>query len=453
MKKLLLFFFVTLFSSNFIFGQDKKVIDKIIANVGSEYVLLSDLEQVYAQMSEERGYLPEEAKCNLFENLIASSLMLNQARLDSIEVGDEEVEAQLSARIDQILGYMGGDVRQFEDFYGQSTAEVKSRFREDLKNKLLVERMQATVMQDATVTPSEVKAFYARIPQDSLPYFNSEVELGEIVYKPQVNQAEKDRTKAALEDIRKRILEGGEDFAELAKKYSADLGSGQQGGNLGWAKRGSYVPEFEATAYNLEKEEYSEVIETDFGFHFMQLLDRRGNSINVRHILLRPRLTDEDKTRALGILDTVKNYIAHDSLSFSFAVKLYSDKDQQSFNNDGRMVNPKTGNTFFEIADLDPDIYFTIDTMQVGDISQPIEFEERGEVMYRLIYLQSRTDPHRANLKQDYSKIRTGAIEERKAQFMSSWIEEKIGSTYIRIDKAYQGCPNLIKWQEDSIRP
>ena len=453
MKKIVLFFFVILMASNFLLGQDKKVIDKIIANVGNEYVLLSDLEQVFAQMSEERGYVPEEAKCNLFENLIASSLMLNQARLDSIEVGDEEVEAQLSARIDQILSYMGGDVRQFEDFYGQSTAEVKSRFREDLKNKLLVERMQGNVMQDATVTPSEVKAFYARIPKDSLPYFNSEVELGEIVYKPRVNEGEKDRTKAVLEDIRKRIVEGGEDFAELAKKYSADLSSGQQGGNLGWAKRGSYVPEFEATAYNLEKEEYSEIIETDFGYHFIQLLDRRGNSINVRHILLRPNLTEDDKIRSLGILDTVRNLISVDSLKFSYAVKIYSNKEQQSFNNDGRMVNPKTGNTFFEIADLDPDIYFTIDTMKVGDISQPIEFEEREEIMYRVIYLQSRTDPHRANLKQDYNKIRTGAIEERKAQFMSSWIEEKIGSTYIKIDRAYQGCPNLIKWQEDSIRP
>jgi len=453
MKKLLLFFFVVLIASNFMLGQDKKVIDKIIANVGNEYVLLSDLEQVYSQMSEERGYIPEEAKCNLFENLIASSLMLNQARLDSIEVGDEEVEAQLSARIDQILSYMGGDVSQFEDFYGQSTAEVKSRFREDLKNKLLVERMQGSVMQDATVTPSEVKAFYARIPKDSLPYFNSEVELGEIVYKPKINQEELDRTKTALEDIRTRVIEGGEDFAELAKKYSADLGSGQQGGNLGWAKRGNYVPEFEATAYNLEKDEYSEVIETDFGFHFMQLLGRRGNSINVRHILLRPKLTEEDQIRTLGKLDTIRNLITNDSLSFSYAVKLFSDKEQQSFNNDGRMVNPKTGNTFFEIADLDPDIYFTIDTMKIGEISQPIEFEERGDIMYRLIYLQSRTDPHRANLKQDYNKIRTGAIEERKAQFMSSWIEEKIGTTYIKIDQVYEGCPNLLKWQEDSIRP
>ena len=452
MKKIFLFFFVVLIASS-VFGQDKKVIDKIVANIGNEYVLLSDLEQVYVQMSEERGFVPEEAKCNFLENLVASSLMLNQARLDSIEVGDEEVEAQLNARIEQILGFMGGSVKQFEEFYGQSTAAVKSRFRDDLKNKLLVERMQATVMQGATVTPSEVKAFFARIPKDSLPYFNSEVELGEIIYKPKINKEEKEKTKAALEDIRTRVIDGGEDFAELAKKYSADLGSGSQGGNLGWAKRGSYVPEFEATAYNLEKNEYSEVIETDFGYHFMQLLDRRGNTINVRHILLRPTLTEADKDLALAKLDTIRNFIMNDTLTFSLAVKLFSDKEQQSFNNDGRMVNPKTGNTFFEIADLEPDMYFAIDTMQVGAISSPIEFDARGELQYRLIYLQSRTDPHRANLKQDYDKIRTAAIEERKAQYMSDWVEEKIGNTYINIDKSYQACPNLLKWQKDSIRP
>ncbi len=451
MKKIILFFVVVLIGTNLL-GQDKKVIDKVIANVGNEYVLLSDLEQSFAQVSEERGFLPEEAKCSILENLIASSLMLNQAKLDSIEVGDEEVEAQLNARIEQILGFMGGSVKQFEEYYGQTTAEVKSRFRDDLKNKLMIERMQSFMMQGATVTPSEVKAFFGRIPVDSLPYFNSEVELGEIVYKPVINEEERQKTKAALEDIRKRVLEGGEDFAVLAKKYSQD-GSANQGGNLGWAKRGSYVPEFEATAYNLEKEEYSEVIETDFGYHFMQLLDRRGNSISVRHILMRPVLMEDDKNKALGVLDTVKNLVQSDSLSFAYAVKLFSDKEQQSYSNAGRMTNPQTGNTFFQIADLDPDTYFTIDTMEIGEVSAPIAIEERGETKYRLLYLQSRTEPHKANLKQDYNKIKTAAIEERKAVFMSDWIEEKINSTYIRIDKSYKGCPNLSKWQEDSMRP
>ncbi|MEM6963347.1 MAG: peptidylprolyl isomerase [Bacteroidota bacterium] len=451
MKKITLFLSIFLAVIN-LTAQDKKVIDKIIANVGNEYVLLSDLEQSFAQMSEERGFLPEEARCDILESLIASSLMLNQARLDSIEVSDEEIEAQLNARIDQILGFMGGSVKQFEEYYGQSTAEVKRRFRDDLENKLLVERMQMQVMSEASVTPSEVKAFFGRIPKDSLPYFNSEVELGEIVFKPQINKEEREKTKAVLEDIRRRVLEEGEDFADLARKYSAD-GSANQGGNLGWAKRGTYVSEFEATAYNLEIGEYSEVIRTEFGYHFMQLMDRRGNSTLVRHILLRPQLTDEDKITALNTLDTIRNLIETDSMSFSIAVKLFSDKDQQSYNNDGRMVNPKTGNTFFEIADLDPTTYFTIDSMEVGEVSVPLEVDMRGDIMYRLVYLQSRTDPHVANLKQDYDKIRTAAIEERKAQFMSNWIEERIGATYINIDKDYRGCPNLTKWREDAIRP
>ena len=450
MKKIFLFFAIALISTQ-VFAQDKKVIDKVIANVGNEYILLSDLEEMYSRVSAEQAGLPPEARCNFLENQLATNLLLNQAKLDSIVVGDTEVEAQLDARIEQILGWMNGDIKQFEDYYGQTVPEVKSRFREDLKNQLLVERMQGKVMVDATVTPSEVKAFFDRIPKDSLPYFNSEVELGEIVFKVLISDEEKMKAKDKLEDIRKQVIEGGADFAELAKTYSADLGSGRAGGELGWSKRGSFVPEFEATAYNLEEGGYSEVIETEFGYHFLNLLGRRGNSVNVRHILIKPEVTEKDKQTTLGKLDSIRHLVEIDTLSFSYAVKLFSDKKQQSYNNDGRMVNPKTGNTFFEIADLEPDIYFTIDTMEVGKISVPIEFEERGEVAYRLIYLQSKTDPHKANLKQDYDKIRTAAIEERKAVFMSDWIEGKINSTYIHIDEAYKGCPNLSNWVPDWV--
>ena len=445
MKKIFLFFAIVLFTTQ-IWAQDRRVIDKVIANVGNEYVLLSDLEEMYSRVAAEQGGLPEEARCSFLENQLATNLLLNQAKLDSIIVGDTEVEAQLDARIEQILGWMNGDIKQFEDYYGQTVSEVKSRFREDLKNQILVERMQGKIMADATVTPSEVKTFFDKIPKDSLPYFNSEVELGEIVFKVLVSEEEKMKAKNKLEDIRKQVIEGGADFAELAKTHSADLGSGRAGGELGWSKRGSFVPEFEAAAYNLEEGGYSEVIETEFGFHFLNLLGRRGNSVNVRHILIKPEVTEEDKQTTLGKLDSIRHIIAIDTLSFSYGVKLFSDKKQQSYNNDGRMVNPKTGNTFFEIADLDPDTYFTIDTMEVGEISSPIEFEERGEIAYRLIYLQSKTNPHKANLKQDYDKIRTAAIEERKAVFMSDWIEGKINSTFIQVDESYKGCPNLQNW-------
>ena len=401
----------------------REIIDKVVATIGGELVLLSEVEEQHALMEAQSGVLPADARCNIMDQLMASKLLVNQAKLDSIEISDEEVEAQLDARIERILGFMNNDVTQFETYYGQTINEVKAQFREDLKSQILADRMRSQVMASVTVTPSEVKQFFSSIPLDSLPYFNSEVEVGEIVYKPEVNKEERQKTIEKLESIRQRIIDG-EDFAELAAKYSDD-GSARAGGDLGWAKRGKYVPEFEAAAFKLEKEEISPVVESEFGFHLIQMLERRGNSIHVRHILIKPELTDADLEKAKAHLDSVRQLLTTDSLTFSQAVKLYSNEDVQSYNNDGRMVNPATGNTFFEIGDLDPDIYFTIDTMEIGAISQPFQFRDQvGDVYFRIVKLQSRTKPHKANLKQDYSKIQKAAIESKKSEYISNWIKE-----------------------------
>ena len=430
----------------------REVIDKVVATIGGELVLLSEVEEQHALMEAQSGVLPEGARCNIMAQLMASKLLINQAKLDSIEVSDEEVEAQLDARIERILGFMNNDVAQFEAYYGQTINEVKSQFREDLKNQILADRMRSQVMASVTVTPSEVKKFFSSIPADSLPYFNSEVEVGEIVYKPKVNPEERKKTIEKLESIRQRILDG-EDFADLASKYSDD-GSARGGGDLGWAKRGKYVPEFEAAAFKLEQNEISPVVESEFGFHIIQMLERRGNSIHVRHILIKPELTDEDLEKAEAHLDSVRQLLMADSLTFSQAVKLYSDEDVQSYSNDGRLVNPATGNTFFEIGDLDPDIYFTIDSMEVGSFSKPFEFRDQvGDIYYRIVQLQSRTSPHKANLKQDYSKIQKAAIEAKKSDFISQWIRDKVDATYINIDPLFNDCPVLEKWKEKDIRP
>ncbi|MCH2081986.1 MAG: peptidylprolyl isomerase [Saprospiraceae bacterium] len=436
------------------FAQQKTVIDKVISTIGGELILLSEVEEQHALMAAQNGQLPADARCGIVENIMVSKLMLNQAKLDSIEVGEEEVEAQLNARIERILTFMNGDISQFEAYYGQSIGEVKEQFREDLRSKITVDRMRGNILSSVTVTPSEVKKFFSGIPVDSLPYFNSEVEVGEIVYKPKVNAIERKKAVDKLEGIRKRILEGGEDFAELAQTFSDDA-SARAGGDLGWAKRGKFVPEFEAAAYRLEENEVSDVIETDFGFHILQLLERRGNSIRVRHILVKPEITDADLELARIHLDSVRNLIMWDSLTFSQAVKRYSDEDVQSYNNDGRIINPGTGNTFFEIGDLDPDIYFTIDTMAVESLSKPFEFADQiGETMFRIVQLQSRTAPHKANLQQDYSKIQAAAIESKKNEFINNWVEEKINSTFISIDGMYDGCPNLDEWEKrKDIRP
>lgn len=446
------FFLILLLTASAAFSQE--VIDKVIAQVGGELVLLSEVEDQYALLaSRETGEMPPEARCYITDQIMASKLLVNQAKLDSIEVTDEEVEAQLDARFQQILQYMNGDVKQFEEYYGQTIPEVKEAFREDLKNQLLAERMRGQIMADIKVTPSEVKAFYAQIPLDSLPYFNAEVEVGEIVIKPVVNEAEKTRAREELVELRKQITEGA-DFAELAQEHSDDFGSARIGGDLGWAQRGKFVPEFEAAAYRLQAGEMSPVFESPFGFHILQLLERRGNSIRTRHILIRPEMTQADLDKAENLLDSVRILVLNDSLSFSKAMKEYGYEETQSYNNDGRMVNPNTGDTFFEIGDLEPDVYFAVDTMQVGGISAPFTFQDQGgDPYFRIVQLRNRTQPHKANLKQDYNKIKKAAIQAKQAEFIEDWVQRTINSTYIQLDENRGKCEVLAKWKKDGVSP
>ena len=424
------------------------IIDKVISKVGGELVLLSELEEQFAYAaSQKEGGIPPEAKCVILEQILAQKLLLNQSRLDSIEVSDDEVETQMSARFDRILQMMGGDVTQFESFYGQSIPQAQETMRGELKNQLLTERMRSQVLNSINVTPSEVKAFFARIPKDSLPYFSSEVEVREIVMKPEVNEEQDRLAREKLENLRKRVIEGGEDFADLARKFSDDPGSARLGGDLGMTKRGSFVPEFEAAAYNLEAKGFSKVIKSEFGYHFIQLLERRGNSIYTRHILIKPEITEADLELTVQRLDSVRMLVASDSITFSIAVKRYSNDKVQSYNNDGLLVNPQSNNAIFEQGDLDTDIYFTIDSMEVGDISAPFMYlDPRGEQLFRIVMLQSRTDPHVASLATDYSKIQQAAVNEKKSEYITSWVDERVDATFIDIDKEYMGCPSLGKW-------
>lgn len=447
--------FVLLFSllSMVAFSQ-RQVIDKVVSQVGGELILLSEIEEQHAMLESQQGVLPDNARCFVLDQVLVQKLLINQAKLDSIIISDEEVEAQLGARIDRILTLMGNDVQQFEDYYGQTVAQVKVQFREDLKNQILSERMRGQIMSDVTVTPSEVKAFFAQIPADSLPYFNSEVEIGEIVMIPKTNDVEKVKARQKLESLRQRIVENGEDFAELAGKFSDDFGSGRGGGDLGWTRRGQFVPEFEAAAYNLEPGELSDLVESEFGFHLIELIERRGNSIHTRHILIKPKITDADLAKTERLLDSVRNLIVNDSITFSFAVKRFGNDKVQSYNNDGRMVNPRSGNTFFEIGDLETDIFFVIDTMDLEQISEPFQFaQQSGEKAYRILLLQARTKPHQANLALDYSKIQDAAIEAKKNKFTDSWIDQKVYSTFIKIDERYNDCDVLDKWRKDVKKP
>jgi peptidyl-prolyl cis-trans isomerase SurA len=449
MKQIITILLLFLISSVSTFAQ-KKLIDKVVAQVGGELILLSDVENEYNYMASVRQMDGEEVKCMILEQIMASKILVTQAKLDSIVATEDEVEAQLDARMDQILRQMGGDEVMFENYYGKTVAEMKNIYRDDIQAKILTEKMQANLISNIEITPSEVVEFFNRIPADSLPYFNSEVEIGEILLKPQLNTEEKAKSRAKLEEIKKQIEEGA-DFAELAKKHSDDFGSGRSGGDLGWQKRGTFVPEFEAAAFSLKMGEYSDIVETEFGYHLIQLLERRGNTIKARHILIKPEITGADIEKARERLDSIRTLIVEKDMKFETAVKLFSDENSTSYHNNGRMTNPVNQSTFFETKDLSPEIYFAIEDLEVGGISEVLEITgPTGETQFQLVKLISKTRPHKASLKEDYSKIQSFAKESKKNEYINNWLDSKIKNTYIYLDDGYtSGCPNLSIWENN----
>lgn len=431
------------------------IVDKVVAKVGSEFVLLSEVEDQYAYSLTQDPTLGDEIKCQILDNLIAQKLIIYQAKLDSVEVSDQEVEAQLELRFDNILRQMNGDEEFFADYYGAGVAEMKERYREDQRQQILAERMQMKLINSVTITPDEVQQFYDRIPQDSLPYLDSEVELGELVIKPIVNDEQKAISKEKLENITQKIVSGEESFEAMALKYSMDPGSGARGGDLGFAKRGSYVPEFEAAVFSLKEGEMSEIVETEYGFHLIKQIERRGNNVRARHILIKPDLTETDLAKARAHLDSIKNLIEIDSITFINAVKRFGDKKAESYSNNGRIKNRATGNNFFRTDELDPDVYFEIIDLEPGKLTKVLEDKDLGgELQYRIIQLQSITKPHKANLQQDYDKISLYAKEGKKAEYFSNWVIEKMDETFIEVISLYKDCENLTKYiKENPIKP
>ncbi len=427
-------------------AQDTLILDKIVAKVGGEVIFHSDVEEQMAMMRERKGTPGLDEQCLILESLMAQAMLVHYARIDSVEVTDDQVNSEIDARMNQILAYMNNDRKLFQEVYGQTVSEMREQVKEDMFRKLLGDRMQAQIMNSVQVTPAEVMDFFNNIPTDSLPYFNAEVELAEIISSPQINAEERLKALDKIGKVKEQ-LRAGEDFATLARKVSDD-GSAREGGDLGWTNRGSFVPEFEAAAFQLEDEEISDIVETDFGYHIIQMLQRRGNSIHTRHILVRPQITLADRQKTINKLDSIRTLVMADSMSFAQAVLRFGDKRVQSYSNNGRMINPKTANTFFETADVDPDIFFSIDTINVGQITPPLEYRSPlGDYVYKIVQLQGRTAPHRANLRQDYSRIQDAARESKRNAAFSDWIDKRIRDTYIMIDPQYRDCPTIERWE------
>lgn len=445
--------FITLLLTNCfaLFGQGL-VLEKVVARVGGEDIFYSDIQELYAYALAQDPSYPQSLQCDILEKLLTTKLLVDQAKLDSILVLDPEVDAEVDRKMDYILGQMGGNEETFINFYGKTPLEHKESMREPMREQMIEGRIQQKLISTVEITPVEVIQFFENIPSDSLPFLPAEVEIAEIAINTMISDDVKQAAREKLEKVRSRIVDDGESFAELASLFSDDLGSGQNGGDLGWAKRGSYVPEFEAMAFSLEPGEISEIIETKFGYHFLELQERRGNNIRVRHILIKPEITDEDVAKTKSHLDSVANLVNMDSISFELAVRLYSSDEMQSYSNAGRLINTNTGDTFWETGQLPYQIYFAIENLEEGGISEVIEFEERGDRIFKIIQLQTKTKPHKASLETDFAKIKQYAKESKKNIYFNEWMEQKVNSTFISIEGGFKSCPNVIKYLPEGDR-
>jgi len=455
-RKLLVIGYCFLLPISAAFSQPKQaeVIDKISAVLGENIVLKSELEAQYQQFLIS-GYPTEDnSRCILFEDLLFQKLLLNQAQLDSLEVNDSQVQSELDRRIRYFVTQIGSE-KKLEEYYQKSIGEIKDEFHDLIKEQLLVQQMQQKITSNVKITPAEVKAYFNTIPEDSLPYIDSEVQVAQIVKKPPMSEAEKTSVKEKLEGFRQRILKG-EGFGTLAVLYSEDPGSAKKSGELGFVSRQELVPEFAAVAFRLKKDEVSEIVETEFGYHILQMIERRGEQVNVRHILLTPKVSPEDLQKAKNYLDSITGLMKEvDTLTFEIAAGKFSDEEETKMNS-GLMVNPQTGTTKFEselLGQYDPTLFFAIEKMEVGDISQPIIWQKAdGSKAYRLVKLVNRTQPHLANMKEDYQKIQDASLMEKQNRMILKWIDKRIQKTYIKIDEEFKDCIFENNWFKEQTQ-
>jgi len=426
-------------------ASNDSLVDGVVAVVGANVVLRSDIETQYMQFRAQGSIQgsSQSVRCQILEGILFQKLLYHQAQVDSVKVTESELDSQMDHRMRMFISQIGSP-EKLEEYYQKSISEIKDELRDIIKEQMMVQQAQEKITKEVNITPSEVKAYLKKLPKDSIPEISSEIEVGMILKSPVIGEAEKQACIDRLKGFKARI-KTGDDFATLAILYSEDPGSAKKGGELGMFKRGDMRIEFEAAAFKLKPGEISDIVETEDGFHIIQMIERKGEYINCRHILLQPKVTMASMTRSKNILDSIATLIDQKKITFADAVIRFS--DDPSRNNGGLMINQNTGTSKFEASQLDPKVFFVIDKLKVGDISAPVLYKtERGKEEYRLYYLKTRTVPHKANLESDYAKIHQMALDEKKMDVMNNWIKERIGKTYINIDDQYKNCPFHRDW-------
>ena len=433
------------------YGQGAKgiSIDKIIARVDNHYILNSELQERLAQFKANGQKAPEN--CQILESLIISKLLLAKAEIDSVLVEDKEVDNDLDAKMGYMIQRFGSE-KNIVEAYGKSIDNLKAELRKDVKEQKVIEKMQRTISGNVKITPSDVRKFFNSIPKDSLPYIPAEVEIGHIVRLGTVTKEQKEKLRNQLLDLKAKA-EKGEDFAMLAQIYSEDVGSAKNGGDLNFAKRGAMLPEFEGAALGLKPGEMSNIVETQYGFHLIKLIETRGAEYHARHILLRPDYNKgTDMSVATRYLDSLKVRIEKDSLSFAKAA-LNNSEDKQTAETGGLLSDPATRIARLTLdASMDPALYFAIDTMKVGTYSKPVSYRtEDGRSAMRIIWYKSKSEPHTANLKEDYEKLAQIVLNNKRNNALEEWFKKAQGDVFISVEPEYKNCSILGLAKGDDI--
>ncbi len=422
-------------------AQQRTVLDGIIVKVDNRIVLKSDLDQMAAQATANGTAVTGKVRCKMLQSIVLQKLLLARADADSVVVDPKQVQGELDRRMAYFASQLGSE-KKLEEYYNKTIKQLKDELRSSVQDQLVGQKMQDQITGKVEVTPREVRRFFAEMPQDSLPYYSTEVEVGQIVKLAAPGKGQKQAASNKLRDLRSRIV-AGEDFATLAKQYSEDPGSAAAGGELGFFKKKELTPEYEAAALRLQPGGMSDIVESPFGFHLIQLIERRGDTYNSRHILIKPAAAENDLSETARVLNGLRRQILKDSLTFAKAAKDHSD-DRETKSSGGLMTDPRTTSSFIALDKIDPGVFFTIDTMQLGHITPPMPYRtEDGKDALRIIWLKSKRAPHQANLKDDYQKIAAATISQKKALALDEWFEKNKGSVFIDIDPEYRDCKLL----------
>ncbi len=414
-------------------------IDGIIAIVGNKTILKSDVETLMLQYKSRGETHGENLRCFVFEELLYQALLVNQANVDSIEVSDNQVEGELDRRMSMFEEQMNGR-EAMEEYFNKPFSKIKDHFRDVVKDQILSQQMESQITQDIKVTPKEVKTFFKTLPKDSLPLVESEIEIAQIVIHPVIKDSQIKKIKKSLKEYIDRVKKG-EEFGFLASLYSDDVASAANDGDLGWVRRGDLVPEFAAAAFELEKEgELSKIIKTEFGYHIIQFLERKGERIHIRHILKIPKALSSEKRKAKTTLDSIAKIIRNKEMTFEEAAIRYS-TDEETNKSGGIVINPYTGTSGFKSSQLDAATNYILKQMNAGEISQSYESRSmKGKPEIKIIKLINKTEPHIADIKTDYQLISDMSKQKKKDIIVSNWIKKVQKTTYFKIDEDYRNC-------------